>query len=70
MSDFAMGFLGLGLLAFGLFSLSLRLLMGEGLGDGVGFFCAVSGSFFLGGALFSAFMKRRAKRSAASGEGR
>ena len=59
MSGFAMGFLGAGLLAFGLFSFSLRLLMGQGLGDGVGFFCAVSGAFFLGGALFSAFIKRQ-----------
>ena len=69
MSDFAMGFLGAGLLAYGLFSFFLRLLMGQGLGDGVGFFCAVSGAFFLGGALFSAFMNRRSQRRAADGGG-
>ena len=70
MSDFALGFLGLALLAVGLFGLTLRLMSGSELGSGeVSFFLAVSGALFLGGALFSVFMKwRRAKGRSCGGD--
>ena len=50
MSSFALGFLGLALLAVGLYGLALRWLPGSELGSGAVsyFFYAVSGAFLLG----------------------